>query len=341
MPTYSGTTTFLSTGVQICTRAAAKIYAIDTSNSETLPTQSLNDFLYQLNVLTKEAMASPGVIPWTVQLNTLFLQQAQSSYYVGSSTGFQNLDNWTNSYCYATLANTYASAATSLVLSGLTSGSINGTAQTINVGDNIGIKLDTGKTFWTTVSSWTSGTNTVVLNAGLPSQASSGNFIYDYTTKADRPQKILEVSRSNTSLIDNIIEPISLQVYNQLPNKNENGMPLQWHFINSIPNANLLIWQPYDGTSGWDRLSCWCETIIEDFDSAGTDNPYYPVEWTNFLIWELAAEMGEEYEIADTKLQRLQQIADRKFNNLLNYSASLSKSPIQFGMQQNAWTIES
>lgn len=335
--TYSGTTTFAVTGLQICTRAAAKLLAIDTSNGETLPTNDLADYLFQLNMIAKETMSSPGIIPWTTTLNTLFLQQSQPSYYLGSTSGYQTRDNWTNSYSYATLSTSYPLGATSLVLTGLTAGGDTATAGTITMGDFIGIKLATGATYWTTVVSWTSGTSTVVITTGLPSAANAGAYVYDYTTLQDRPQQILEVARSNTSLIDNIIEPISLQVYNQLPNKQQNGIPLQWHFINTIPNANLLLWQPYDGISGWDRLSCWCNMLIEDFDSAGADNPYYPIEWANFLVWQLAYDMADEYELADTKIQRIGMRADQKFNMLLNYSAQLSKSPIQFGMTQNAW----
>lgn len=330
-PTYSGTTTWLSTGVQICNRAAAKLLIIDTSNGESLPAQRLSDFLYQLNAITKETLAVPGVIPWTTARNTLFLQQGQGSpgnpYYLGSTTGFQSQAMWTSTYVSTTLtaaANTGANTITVASISGISSG------------DHIGIKLTSGATFWTTVNGAPLG-STVTLSSNLSGPAALGNFVYDFTSYADRPQRILQVARSNTSNIDNIIDPISLQVLNQLPNKQENGIPLQYAFSATIPNATLYIWQPYDGISGWDRLSCWCDTIIEDFDSAGADTPYFPVEWTNYLIWQLAAEMGEEFPIADTKIQRLYQTATTKLGRLLDYSSTLSGSPIQFGLEQNAW----
>lgn len=332
---YSGTTTFAVTGKQICTRAAAKLLVIDTSNGEVLDSQTLSDFLFQLNAIAKETMASPGVIPWTTQLNTLFLQHGQSSYALGPAT----TDHWTSSFSYATLANAYTTGDTSLVLTGLTKDIDTETAGTITAGDQIGIKLNSGVTHWTTVVSWTSGTNTVVITTGLAGPANAGNFVYDYTTTSDRPQDIIAIARSNTDLIDNFLTPISLDAYNQLPNKQQLGMPINTYFNSGIPNVQLYVWQAQDGTLGWDRLSCWCDMLIEDFDAAGADNPYYPIEWANYLIYQLAVEMADEYELADTKIQRLMQIADRKYGNLLNYSAQLSDSPIQFGMVQNAWSV--
>lgn len=338
---YSGTTTWAASGVQIATRAAAKLLVIDTSNGETLDSNTLSDFMFQLNAIAKETMACPGVIPWTTQMNTLFTQNGQDVYFLGSTAGSQTQDNWTNAYISATLVNAAPAATTSFVLSGVTGSSYTGTVPTEPVaGDFIGIKLSTGVTFWTTVSSWTSGTSTVVTTTGLPGPADAGAYVYDYTKTADRPQKILQLARSNTSGIDIRLDPMSIEVYNQLPNKLQAGFINQWHFTNTIPNAQLLVWQPNDGTNGWDRLSCWCDTIIQDFDAAGKDTPYYPVEWANYLVWQLALEMGDEYELSDTKMTRIEQIATSKFNNLLNYSGSLSKSPLQFGMSQNAWSIQ-
>lgn len=331
---YSGTTTFAVTRDQICTRAAAKLKVIDTTNGETLDAQTLADFAFTLNLVAKEAMASPGVIPWARQINTLFLQQGQATYTLGNNvqSGYLSGDNWalTSSYVTTNVATTSVATTTTLPVNSII-GFVNGMI--------IGVKLDTGATFWTTINGVPSGT-TITLANGLPSQASTNNYIYAYSTKADRPQKVLEVYRcqNNTGLqtIDTRLDPISLQVYAQLPNKLQNGIPISWHFENKIPNAELLIWQPYDGISGYDRLNCICDVLVQDFDNAG-DNPYFPIEWANYLIWKVACEMGEEFEISDSKMARLITLTNQKYNMLLDYSSELASEPLQFGLREDAW----
>lgn len=321
---YSGTTTFNVSALQICTRAAAKLKIIDTSNGEVLDTNTYNDFLLQLNLLTKETMAVPGVIPWVRAYNILFTQQGQTTYSLGPTS----TDNWSVASAVQT---------TTLLSAGNTGDgtiSVNSITGFVS-GQKIGIKLTSGLTFWTTINGTPSG-STITLTATLSGPAAAGNYVYAYTTVADRPQKILEMSRRNlaasTSQQDTIMDPISLQQYQILPNKLQTGTPLQWHFSNKIPNAELLIWQPYDGISGYDQLYCLCDTIIEDFVNQA-DNAYFPVEWANYLVFKLAHEMSYEYPVSMADRQEILGVANAKLNALLDYSSELSESPVQFGLR--------
>lgn len=328
---YSGSTNFVITRDQICTRAAAKLKIINTSLGETLDTQTLSDFAFQLNLLVKETMASPGIIPWLRTFNTLVLQQSQVQYYLGSTGAGVSVtapDNWTlsNGLVTTQLQGGAGAGNTSITVTSATG---------LSNGMFIGVKTDAGATTWATISNVV-GT-TVTLNAALTGTSSAGDYVYAYTTKADRPQKILEVMRHSTSGIDITLgEPLSWNAYAQLPNKTQTGTPLEWHFENTLGNAQLTVWYPSSGTDSYDTLVMICDTIIQDFDT-GTDNPYYPIEWGNYLVWALADEMSDEYVMDQYALQRISNKAMAKFNNLLDYSSQLGSTPIQFGLIQNAW----
>lgn len=330
---YSGTTTFAATLQQICTRAYAKLGALDASLGETMDAQALLDFTFTLNVIIKETMASAsGVLLWSRSFNTLFLQQGQFEYNLGASG-----DNWTTAYSSTTLTGNGVLGASNLTVSSI-AGFTNG--------QFIGVKLDSGVTFWTTISGAPSGT-TIHLASTLPSQATAGNWVYAYTTKADRPQTISTVTRANTSDIDTILTVMSAAVYQQLPNKgqpvgqnvNPNpqlGTPIMWYYQPNLINGNFYVWQPPQGTNGYDRLTLYVDTILQDITGV-TDNPWVPIEWVNYLIWQLAAEMADEYaDIPESKITRLFGIAGKKLEALKNYCSSQSKEPIQFGISSEA-----
>jgi hypothetical protein len=317
---FSSTTSFNLTQSQICTRAAAKLKLVDTGLGEQISTSMQTDFAQQLNVIIKEAM-SLGIKLWTRSFNTLFLQQGQVTYSLGPTT----TDHWTINYSDTTL--TVAGVATDTTI---TVSSTTGITDTYN----IGIHMDDGTLFWTTVNGAPVG-SVVTLTDALPSGTSIGNHVYCYQTTADRPQHILEIYRSNTSNVDTIMDFISAQVYSQLPNKIQTGTPLQATYENTLPNATLKIWQPSNGTSGYDRLTILIEDIIYDL-TATTDNAYFPVEWVNYLIFRLAADMAYEYDIPDTRIQMLEAKADKKLQDLVDYNSTQSESPIQFGMRNDS-----
>jgi len=312
---YSSTTTFYLTRDQIITRAAGKIGFLDTG--ESLNATDVTDFAQQLNAIIKETMAQ-GVGLWLVTEPTLFLQPGQAQYNLGP-TG----DHWTASYTATTLSAAANAAATSISVASAT-----GITSTYN----IGVTLTSGTIFWTTVNGAPSGT-TVTLTTGLSGAASSGANVYVYQTAADRPQRVLYINRRYTADLTNIIDtPVTIFAkmdYWNTPQKQLQSIPTMAAYTPALTNGLLEIWPTYDGTSGYDQLKMVCETIITDLNAA-SDNPYYPTEWCNFLIWRLAAEMCHEFDVTYEKQQMLWQIADMKLQTLLSYDTS--EAPIQFGL---------
>lgn len=312
---YTGTTTFYPTQAQIVTRAAAKIGVLDTG--EGLDAATNADFVTQLQLIVKETMAE-GVSLWTRLTNTLFLQKGQQAYNLGPSG-----DNWTTNFAASTLS---AAAAKSTLVIHVAS------ATGFGIGYYIGIVQTDGSTFWTTVSNIV-GT-TITLAAGLSVGSNGGQNVYCYQTKADRPQKILYVNRRYTANLNQIIDvPVDIIAsmdYMALPQKWNPGQTLQVQYEPILVNGTLKVWPPYDGTSQYDQLQMVVETIIEDFTNP-TDNPYYPTEWSNFLVWRLAAEMAFEFGVDFAERDRLWQISEQKKGTLLAYNTS--EAPLQFGLR--------
>lgn len=312
---YTSTTSFYPTQTQIITRAAAKFGILDTGQS--LDTNTYNDFAFQMNAVIKEMMAE-GIGLWLIQEPTLFLQKGQASYNLGPSG-----DNWATTYTATTLtANAALNATTITVASivGLTSG------------DNIGITQTDGSKFWTTINGAPSG-STVTLASGLTVGANSGANVYDYTTKANRPQRLLYVNRRYTAnlaqIIDTPVTIIGKMDYWNMPQKQLPAPTSSVSYTPLLTNGLLEIWPAYDGTSGYDLLQFVVEVIVNDLTNT-TDNAYFPTEWANFLIWRLAAEMAPEFEVDFERQQMLWQIASQKRDTLLSYDQT--EAPIQFGL---------
>lgn len=321
---YSGTTTFSITRDQICQRAAAKIGIIDSGNGETLSTNELSDFALQLNVIAKNVLADDAGNAWIRLVGTLFLTPGQAGFSLGNTT----TDVWT----YATVTNTQTSLTTSSGTS-LTVASVTGLANAMN----IGVKLDTGAFFWTTITGINTSTLVLTLNTTIPSSITSGNQVFCFagTTQADRPQKVVDAFRRyEPGAIDTMVQAISRNVYDQLPQKKLQSIPTQWMYENTIANGTFTVWPTSSGLTGIDQMKVITEGLIQDFASP-TDNPYFPIEWADFLIWKLSHQMSFEYDVPSEKRQELKQEAAESLNKLLNYSSTAGDDPIQFGMRQD------
>ena len=169
--TTSGTDTFSITRDDIITAAALEngdVALGETPNDDTLAQYNL-----RLNTWVKSLMAD-GAKLWAMQLATLFLQPGVGSYALGSSGA-----HCTTEYVRTTLSTDEATSSTSI---GLTS--FSGMAAS----DNIGILLDDGTLFWTTISGAPGSTTTIA--TGLSGAASAGNTVFTYTSKISRPQRI-------------------------------------------------------------------------------------------------------------------------------------------------------
>jgi hypothetical protein len=309
--TTSGSYTFSQSAVEIIT-AALRICQV--VNEEETPTGAqLTNALAALNAMTKGWQVS-GIHLWAEEEAILFPQPNQPLYYIGSgSTDHATLYS---SLAMTTLASTALAAATTLVLE---------SASGFVVGNTIGVQLDSGSNFWTTITT-VSGT-TIGLTAPLPSQATAGTtqMIFSYDVPLVRPLRVYTGRRFiYNSRIENPMIMLSRTDYQNLPNKFNQGTITQFFFdpqtgtsqgAYTAPLAQANLWpSPIDNQSGF-RFTA--QRPLQDFANLA-NLPDLPVEWSVALKWNLAQEIGPELstpmdqmtligKMAGTWFERIQQ----------------------------------
>lgn len=287
--TVSTSTDFTRTRDQIISRAARLVGAIKAG--ETMGYQEVTDFAEALNAMVKRWAATPGMHVWCSSEATLFPQVDQVRYALGTGSS----DHATRTY--------YATAITSNEALGQTILSVDDTSN-MTVSDYIGIVVDDGTLHWSTVSSKTS--TTVTIADALDAAAAADNAVFTYTTKIGRPLKIPSrvgaVRRYNiASEMDTPIgPPIARLDYNILPNKAQSGIVNQVFYDPQLATGYLYLWNP--PTTVTDLVKFTYHRELADFDLA-SDNPDFPQEWIDPLVWNLADVLGPEYDIPMDRAQ--------------------------------------
>jgi len=307
MPT-SGTSTFNYTRDQIIRRSLRIVGAF--ASGETPDAQSVTDAADALNAMFK-AWDGSGLHIWTEEEGILWLQPGQSTYIIGGTT--------TDHAAYGTAYNVPTAGQgfnSTTLLSGAanlaTTISVNSISNITN-GDQIGILMDHGLIFWTTVSGAPSGSTVTLANA-LNDTAAAGMPVYNYTTAIIRPLRIVSGRRFafNTGSVNQIDTPmISLSRidYRNMPNKNATGTITQF-FYDPRGGANAQgVINLWPSTS--DALSAFKFTWYRPIQDIGTQGqiPDLPNEWLNAVIWTLADELSLEYDVPPQRAQMIGQRA--------------------------------
>jgi hypothetical protein len=254
-----------------------------------------------LNLLVKEWVAD-GADLFLRTESTLFLQPDTQSYSLST-------DHITDSYVETTLSAAEASGQTVISVTSSTG---------MTAADNVGIKMDDNTIHWTTIVSVDSATQITITDA-TDDDAASGKKVYAYTTKSDRPNKILFAYRSDKNGFDTEIRVVGEAEYRRQSNKTSDGAPVEvWY----NPQGNqatgkLFVW-PDNGGADWDKIVLIGQVYPDDFDT-GSDSPDFPIEWGNALIWGLAAEIASEYGLPPQETAYLESKARYKLDKMLDY----------------------
>ena len=297
----SGSVNWFANRDEIITAAAQEIGEL--AEGETLSTERKAAYVLRLNSWTKSLMAT-GAKLWAMEQATLFLTVGTASYSLGA-TG----THCTNTYIQTTLSAAAAISATSLSLTS-TSG--------MAASDNIGIVLDDGTIHWTTISGAPGAPTTIA--DGLASAATSGNIVFTYTTKINRPNRIDPdgIYRSNSSGYDTPVSAISRTEYSSQTNKVAKGKIIDVFYDRQLVNGVLYVWPTPDTAT--DVLKFWYERIIEDFDVAA-DTPDFATEWTEALILGLAAKMAPSASVTPQVLRDVTNHAAAALQLAMNYDS--------------------
>lgn len=298
--TTSGSSSFTRNRNQIIKAAARKVGAIEAGEDPDADTVA--DFAEALNSLVKHWQGT-GVYIWTMTEATVFLQADQVRYTLGTGS----TDNAAIVTVQTALSAAAASGATAITVD---------IVPGISNGDYIGVQVDDGSFHWTTVNGAPSGSN-VTLTTGLDDSASDGAVVVSYTTKIDRPLKIVSARRFNyVSGIETPIDVEDRETYFDLPLKSGSGTP-NLLFYDRRGGANttgyLYFWQPQ--TSPADAIKFTWARPIQYFSASG-DDADFPEEWTLCLVFNLALVMAPEYDVPPQKFEMITLFASKYLNEM-------------------------
>jgi hypothetical protein len=292
----SGTATFSRNRDQLIKAALRKVNAFEAG--ETPDSDSLNDAAEALNALLKHWQGN-GVQIYKVVEAALFPQVDQVRYSIGATSTDHATETWVETALTAAAAN---GAAT------ITVDSVTGIATTYK----IGVELDDGTMHWTTVNGAPAG-QVVTLTAVLTDSAAIGNRVIAYQTNLVRPIKILSARSYNfDSAIDTPVEEMGRVEYAEMPNKSASGAINAFYYDRRENTTGYLyLWQAPQTVDNAVKMTV--AKPIEDFNAAG-DDADLPQEWIRAIIWGLADEIADDYDVPEPKRTRLERRAAQYLN---------------------------
>ena len=252
----SNSTNFTQTRDQIISDALQLIGRL--GEGETATANAISFCSNILNKLIKHWEAK-GLHCWTESEGTLFLVEGQNKYTLSTSG-----DRATDDSTLVETTLTADASSTTLTLDSTTG---------MTAADQIGIELDDNTRQWTTIVSVDSSTQ-VTITTGLTSTASSGNTVFSYTSKIDRPLHIMDARLRNSSNYDRPLTIYGRAQFMQIPNKLNEAPATVIYYSPQRDNGLLYVWPTPDSDMG-NRIKFSYLRSIQDFDSS-CDNPDLP-----------------------------------------------------------------
>jgi len=307
----SGSKNFSITRSDITEAALRKLGVYD--QGEAVDGDETNAANIALNLMVKEWVAD-GADIFLRSESTLFLQPDTQFYDLTTDEITDTITGET------TLSAAEASGQTVISVTSSTG---------MTAADRVGIKMDDNTIHWTTIVTVDTATQ-ITITTATDDAASSGNKVYAYTTKSDKPNKLLYAFRRDINDFDTEVAIIGENEYRRQSNKTSDGPPVEVWFNpqGNRATARLWVW-PDNGGKNWDKLILVAQTYPDDFDASG-DNPDFPIEFGNALVWGLAAELASEYGIPEREQGRLWTIAQYKLDKALDYD--VENASVEFVM---------
>lgn len=280
----SGSWDYSVTAANIIQAALEDIGAIDAGGTVSSADSTL--CLRRLNFIAKQFQGNsdklPGLKVWTRQRITLALAKGQQTYTIGPASTDSRASTQMGR---TTLSAVEAAGQTTLsITSNTDTTSYPGTTITMTASDFIGIQLDDGTVQWTTISGTPSTTADIA--SSLTSAAASGNYVYWFTSRA---QRFPVIEFANLREADGTDSPLTIyrdiQDYESLPDKQADGDPTSVLVEPLRLNTRLTFDSQPDDVEK--RVVLTVMYPAEDYD-ATTDDIAFPQEWFAALEWELA-----------------------------------------------------
>lgn len=296
----SGVVTFNITRDQIITDALRLCQAHGAG--QTMSAETVSDATRRLNVMIK-AWQGQGLHLWRKTEATIFLTADQQSYTL-SSTG----DRATNNYLETRLNGDHLAAVTTIEVDSTTG---------MTASDYIGIELTDGTMQWTTISTIVDSNTLTIPGPGLTGAASDDGVVYTFTTKMNRPLRILDARR----VVEGNETPISMvsrKEYFDLPEKDSTGSAVLAFYDPQLTTGKFYIWPTSDNPV--DLIKITYERPIEDFVTTA-NNPDFPIEWAEALTYGLAVRLYPEYGNDAQRFQQLKAEANEYLMSIISFDS--------------------
>lgn len=285
----SGSINLSATGLDIIKEALEQVGGIEEGGTPNPAQQTSSNRTFDYMI---KAWQGEGTNLWAIQKLTLFLEKNKNEYSL-SSTG----DHITASFVKTAIATAASSGGSTIEVDSITG---------ISNGDNIGIELEDGTMQWTTINGAPSGT-TITLTATLTDDVAVDAAVYTYTTKAQRPMKILNATYTTYDGIDTPINIYPLDKYVELSDKTTDGRVNAIYYDPQIGTGKAFVWPETDSVRS--RLTLWVQRTIEDIDTVASDEVDFPQEWFLALALNLALLLSPKYGLTRAEKQELGEMA--------------------------------
>lgn len=289
----SGSYDYSVTAAQIITAALEDIGAI--AAGETVPAADSATALVRLNFIAKQFQGgsdgAPGMKVHTRQRIHLFLAKGQQTYTIGPAATDARA---TTLYGRTTLSGAEAAAQTTIsITSNTDTTTFPGSTVTMTAADFIGVQLNDGTIHWTTISG--TPASTADLTAGLPSAANAGNYVWWFTSRAQRFPLLEAACLRDRNLNDtplNVFDSIK-QYELGIVSKYADGTPTS--ILSEPLRLNTRITLDSQPTNVADTIVLTALYPAEDYDSTSNEIAF-PQEWFAALEWELAFRLAPAFE---------------------------------------------
>ena len=308
--TTSSITDLSLTGLQLITKSFQKL-GIRAAETPLEPFE-IQDGVDDLNLMLK-SWQQQGMHLWLEDEGIIFLQTGKESYLLGPSG-----DKATTIDDFIATDTTAAHTANTTVIA-ITS------STGMVAGDFVGVKLDDGTRFWTTIFSV--NTAQITLTTKLPSASASSSTVFTYTTIIQRPLRISS-SRRKTHGADNEIEVYSWsrnEYFNQV-NKSGTGTVVNAYYSPLLTNGRYYVWQTASSVNDYVRISF--ERPIEMVTDV-SQTLDIPSEWYETVIYNLAERLTESYTVPPQKQQVIFGKAQLLLENSLGWDEEVQSISIQ------------
>ena len=269
--------------------------------SEIPTAQEVVDCARVLNMIVKQLAGqldrAPGFKMWQRQRGDLFLSYTKFVYNLGSPGG----DAWAGGVTGLPYPqNTYNQDQLTVALAaGVTTWTVGPfpSPLAVNINDYVGVQYvnAAGNTdiWWTTITGINTGAGTITVAASLPAGASAGasSYVWNYTTKAQRPMLLASCLLRDITGADTPMNFLTVEQYEALPTKTQASNVQDPTAIYYEAQMQGNLGNLYIDCSGAQDITKHLHMVYlreaMDFNNPG-DAPEYPQEWFWHLAWSLS-----------------------------------------------------